>query len=129
MGRSYDVVVEELELLNLYVNIVSRMCSKKQQWITDTELTRLRGVRSIEKAICLSKLGFFGDMVGMEMIQSIENCEEVRRTTEDRIASEPDSGLTGKWLQTLGHALFHGYSQFFAETGIMIKGSAKFVDN
>ena len=78
----------------------------------DTELTRLRGVRSIEKAICLSKLGFFGDKEGLELIQDIENCEEVRRITEDRIAAKPDSGLTSKWLQTLGHVLFNATLSF-----------------
>ena len=34
----------------------------------DTALTQLRGVRSIEKTICLSKLGFYNDLDGLEMI-------------------------------------------------------------
>ena len=56
-------------------SVLSVGCARKRRdGLFDVELTRLRGVRSIEKAICLSKLGFFGDEEGLEMIQGIENC-------------------------------------------------------
>ena len=66
----------------------------------------------------MSKLGFYGDVEGMQLIQGTENCEKIRQITEDRIAADPNVELGAKWLQSLGHVLFHAYAQFFDETGI-----------
>ena len=55
---------------------------------------------------------FFGDIEGLQLIQELGNCDQIRKITEDRIAADPNPELMMAWMQVLGHVLFHAYAQF-----------------
>ena len=75
-------------------------------------------VRSIEKAMCLTKLASFADGVGIKMIEDIEDTKEIRRRTDARIATIDCDKHNGKWLDFMGSAYCQAFAQMFDEQGI-----------
>ena len=75
-------------------------------------------VRSIEKAICLTKLASFADGIGIRMIEEIEDPIEIRRRTDARIASLGCSDHLEEWLKYLGTANCQAFAQMFDDQGI-----------